>query len=202
MTGDVPHGYTPQSSTFSTMVPMKNADDGAASMQSPVTLKPDARESQPQLASRMGWLGVALLLLDGVIAAAAPPIDIWYLHSQNTGGQVPLESGAAFIGVTAFTGIWLLERRRHNRSSLNEMRSAIAGSFIIVYLVILSWSAFFPARYNIGAINSLTSRFTTNFTVLTGVVVGFYFTTTAAVQIIGHFKGAQKEQTTEIDLGG
>lgn len=79
------------------------------------------------------WItAIIMFAIDSVAAVAAPPINTWYLHTQGTGAQVPLESGAALIAVTTFVGIWLIQRQRSSSDILVDMRSAIAGSFILV----------------------------------------------------------------------
>jgi hypothetical protein len=137
-----------------------------------------------------------MLIVDSVIAVAAPPIDIWYLENVNHSAQIPLESGAALVAVVTFVGIWLIQRYWSGGDALTDMRSAISGSFIVVYLVILSWSAFFPPGFNTGILDYLSSTFISNFTVLTGVVVGFYFTTTAASYIATHKRADENRRRT------
>lgn len=140
------------------------------------------------------WITAAIMFaIDGVAAIAAPPINTWYLHTQGTGAQVPLESGAALIAVTTFVGIWLIQRQRSSSDTLMDMRSAIAGSFILVYLVMVVWSAFF-AYGNSGQLNVLSSTLITNFTVLAGVVIAFYFATSAASSIAASRRSSKEEE--------
>jgi hypothetical protein len=147
-----------------------------------------------QETSRGVWMAAAIMLaVDSVAAVAAPPINTWYLHTQRTGAQVPLESGAALIAVTTFIGICFIQRKRSSSDTLVDMRSAIAGSFILVYLVMVVWSAFF-AYGNSGQLNVLSSTLITNFTVLAGIVIGFYFTTSAATSIAASRRGGKHEQ--------
>lgn len=84
-----------------------------------------------------------------------------------------------------FLGIWVIQRERAVVDTVSELRDAIAGTVVIVYVVILSWSTFFPRVNESLVLNSLTSTFITNFTALTGIVVGIYFASTAAAQIKG-----------------
>ena len=140
--------------------------------------------------SRLALLIV--LVIDGVIAAAAPPISAYYYGDKGP-DQIPLGSGAALIAVVTFVGIWRVQRLGPSDDSLADMRNAISGAFIVVYLVILSWSAFVPAGTNTGPIGILSATFITNFTALTGVVIAFYFTTTTATHIAAYRKDQKNE---------
>jgi hypothetical protein len=75
------------------------------------------------------------------------------------------------------------------------MRDAIAAAVVIVYLVILCWSTFFPrlSPSNNTVLNPLTSTFITNFTAVTGIVIGFYFTGVTATQIAAHRQNSRSE---------
>jgi hypothetical protein len=140
------------------------------------------------------WItAVIMFAIDSVAAVAAPPINTWYLHTQGTGAQIPLESGAALIAVTTFAGIWLIQRQRSSSDTLVDMRSAIAGSFILVYMVMVVWSAFF-AYGNSGQLNILSSTLITNFTVLAGVVIAFYFATSAASAIAADRRNSNEQE--------
>jgi hypothetical protein len=63
------------------------------------------------------------------------------------------------------------------------MRDAISGAIIAVYLVVFGWVAFFPPGYNTGPLNTLTSTLITNFTVISGIVITFYFGTITYLQV-------------------
>jgi hypothetical protein len=128
---------------------------------------------------------ITVLIIDCAVAVAAPFIDNWYVTSHvPTRPDIPLQAGAALVAVVTFVGVWAIQRSRGAVEIVSEMRDAISAAVIVVYLIILSWSAFFPRIGSAGGVlNPLTSTFITNFTALTGVVVGFYFTTTAATQI-------------------
>lgn len=149
---------------------------------------------------RETWIVAAMIFaIDSTAAVAAPPINTWYLHTQRSGAQVPLESGAALIAVTTFVGIWLIQRQRSFSDTLGDMRAAIAGSFILVYLVIVVWSAFF-AYGNAGPLNVLSSTLITNFTVLTGVVIASYFATATANTIAASRQDKRQEKPKD-DVG-
>jgi hypothetical protein len=146
------------------------------------------------------WTVVALVLFDIVIAAGTPWVN------TVTDNDAILAGGAAVIAVATFLGVWLLQRdAAAGRYDRNSMRDGIAAAFVVTYLVIVSWSAFFamtnanpspsanpapapifPPASNSAAtpqLSPLTQAFIGNFTILTGVVVGGYFGADALKQV-------------------
>jgi hypothetical protein len=160
----------------------------------PSPAQPSPAQAQPLKAQ--GYL-TTVFVLDGLIAVGAPFFDVWYgrYAFKTPAPDIPLQGGAALIAVVTFVGIWLIQRSRPSVDSLSEMRDAIAAAVVVVYLVILAWSSFFPqiSKSSNEELNPLTSTFITNFTALTGVVIGFYFTSTAATQIAAN-KSKQSAQ--------
>lgn len=137
---------------------------------------------------------VALIAVNCVTAVAAPITDIWYIHHIDP-AQVPFEAGAALIAITTFLGIWVIQREQYVNDMLTGMRDAISGAVIAVYLVVFSWVAFFPPGYNTGPLNTLTSTLITNFTVISGIVVTFYFGTIAYLQISARRQKQSEEKS-------
>lgn len=83
------------------------------------------------------------------------------------------------IGIITFLGILVLCHNRNGRAGFNkaEMRCAIAATFMVVYftmLGVLLFSGMEPSQSATTLIN--------NFTYLVGVVVVFYFGSTAVVE--------------------
>ena len=69
------------------------------------------------------------------------------------------------------------------------MRDAIAASFVVTYLVMVAWSAFFNSTENMdpggrAVLAPLTQTLISNFIILTGLVVGFYFGIEAIKQVV------------------
>lgn len=110
----------------------------------------------------------------------------------NLGGR-PLSGALVATAVTAFVGLLALNQSRPDRWKLTEsvMRSTIAGSMILVYLVLLGIVAFFSSGPE--QLPGITQTFVSNFTMLIGVVVAFYFGTSAYVQV----KKAEESQATQ-----
>jgi len=126
---------------------------------------------------------VWLILMVATDAAAAVGTPLWDYFFKSS--DLALWSGAAFIAANTFLGIWAIERRPESRRSSDALRDAIASSFVLTYLVIVSWSAFFNTTTDrTTELQPLTSTLITNFTALTGVVVGSYFGVGAVEKLV------------------
>ncbi len=146
-----------------------------------------------------------VLSVDAIVAVATPFVDIWYVRYtyRPEPPDVPLQAGVALIAVVTFLGVWTIQRRRPQVDTTSEMRDAIAAAVVVVYLVILSWSTFFPRiTSSSGTLNPLTSTLITNFTALTGIVIGFYFSATAATKIAEHRSKPPAGQAMDSDGQG
>jgi hypothetical protein len=125
------------------------------------------------------WTAATLVLVDVAVATVAPIIAEW--KNNLTWLQV----GAAVIAVATFLGVWLLQRHRAaGRAEWNSMRDAIAAAFVLTYLAIVGWVTFIGFyKTDEPKVIGLTSMLVQNFTVLTGVVVGGYFSADAIKQV-------------------
>jgi hypothetical protein len=109
---------------------------------------------------------------------------------------VDLFYGLAFM-------VWLIQRDSvygRENSTRNPIRDAIAAAFVVTYLLIVGWTAFFHL-YKQGQqyqLAPLTQTFVNNFTVLTGVVVGSYFGVDAVKQV-AQIRGQQHKTSVESD---
>ncbi|MFJ9370470.1 hypothetical protein ACIRRA_39445 [Nocardia sp. NPDC101769] len=134
-----------------------------------------------------------------VVAAAAPLWD--YFFSKK---DAPLAGGAGVIAAATFFGVWLIQRKHaQGRANRNSMRDAIAAGFVVTYLALVAWAAFLNLIG--GRDGNALDPLTANFTVLTGVVVGGYFTADAAKQIAQIKAGADNtpaEDKAEIQTAG
>ena len=125
-----------------------------------------------------------LVSVDLVVAVGAP---LWNYYF--TTGDAALQAGAAVIAVTTFTSVWLIQRSRtYGYPTTESMRDAIAASFVVTYLVMVAWSAFFRYTENMDlgrqvVLAPLTQTLISNFTILTGLVVAFYFGADAFKQV-------------------
>src|ERR1700687_4068565 len=138
---------------------------------------------------------VLLVVVNCTVAVGAPVWNYYFTRSD-----IALQAGAALVAVTTFTCVWLLQRSRKWGDPLaDSMRDGIAASFVVTYLVMVGWAGFFnysvstdPAQLD--RLAPLTQQLIGNFTVLTGIVVGFYFGTDAVKAVVA---GRQPQRTSE-----
>jgi hypothetical protein len=92
----------------------------------------------------------------------------------------PLAAGTAAIGVVTFFGMLSIGggfEKMTGKETKDRIRDAIAATFIVVYVVLLGLLAF--GVFVTGQKPSpIADTLVTNFTVLMGVVIAFYFGTT------------------------
>ena len=62
------------------------------------------------------------------------------------------------------------------------MRSATAGTVVIIYLVLISTFTFYFVGPQAGELLPITATLVTNFTTVVGIVVAFYFGVSGYVQ--------------------
>jgi hypothetical protein len=89
---------------------------------------------------------------------------------------------AVGTAATCFFGLLILTQTKDEEWVLTEetMRTAIAGTIVVVYLVLVGIVAFFV----VGPTNlpGITQTMVTNFTTIVGIVIAFYFGASAYVQ--------------------
>ena len=134
-------------------------------------------------ATRMAalWLGAAMVV--------ALPIGLttgFLLHNA-----APRMVAVFAIAVTAFLGILLLAHHvaSYRPFDSGEMRMAIAGSFVIVYFVVLAIFLF-----SIHNPTTFAQDYVRNLTTLMGVIIAFYFASSAAVQYAKINAGTNRSQ--------
>jgi hypothetical protein len=131
------------------------------------------------------WRWLALIVGDVLIAVAGPVAD-------SFGFVKAMPIGAAVVAVWTYLLVWLIQRdpahegskgtvKHGEKSTTNSMRDAITATFIVTYLVLVSWTAFLHEEE--GKPAGIATTFVSNFTFLTGIVVGFYFGTDAIRQV-------------------
>ncbi|MFE3000352.1 hypothetical protein ACFXG4_35790 [Nocardia sp. NPDC059246] len=136
-------------------------------------------------------VGATVLVTSVIVVAAAAPLWDYFFSKRDA----PLAGGAGVIAAATFFGVWLIQRKHaQGRANRNSMRDAIAAGFVVTYLVLVAWTAFLNL---IGRGGNGLDPLTANFTVLTGVVVGGYFTADAAKQIAQIKAGAGNTPTDD-----
>jgi hypothetical protein len=152
---------------------------GSASLKERLALRAGARKQRRATrewrvtlhgALWIGGLDLGLVLL--MLISWEVPI-LW--NNLGFGVSVLAVSG---IGVITFLGILVLSHRSGHRGfSTGEMRSAMAATFMVVYFTMLGVLMFCYSELPLMAPTLIK-----NFTYLMGVVIAFYFGSTAAVE--------------------
>jgi len=115
------------------------------------------------------WLGIAL------VACVPIGLAIGFL-TKNAAARM---TAVFAIAIIAFLGILLLahEVASYRPFETGEMRMAIAASFVIVYFAVLAIFLF-----SINTPTKFAQDYIQNLTTLLGVIIAFYFASSAAVQ--------------------
>jgi hypothetical protein len=113
---------------------------------------------------------------------------------DNNGPFIVLAVGSA---VTSFFGLLILTQKNDGRWELTEenMRTAIAGTIVVVYLVLVGTVAFFVVGPREPP--AITQTMVTNFTTVVGIVIAFYFGASAYVQVQREKSGNGKSKASE-----
>lgn len=120
---------------------------------------------------------VRVIVADVLVAVVTPVINYVVEAAWGVRMDIVLMSGAALIASITFLGVWYAERLHRVSDASVAMRDAIAAGFVLVYLCVVSWSAFFNYQREGDEmkLSPITENMINNFTTLTGVVVAFYF---------------------------
>lgn len=132
-----------------------------------------------KVAVRIGVLMAALITL---LSAAGAFLSVRW---DNNWPYIVVAVGTAAI---CFFGLLILTQTKDGRWEITEatMRTTIAGTIVVVYLVLVGIVAFFirgPTK-----LPAITETMITNFTTVVGIVVAFYFGASAYLQ-------SQREKT-------
>lgn len=96
-----------------------------------------------------------------------------------------LSFAVAAVSVVTFFGFLHLGRSVSGAQPDSDRleRRAIAATAVVVYLVLVSNVAFFGLTEKPQELNPLTNMLVTNFTAVVGVIVAFYFGSSAYVEV-------------------
>jgi uncharacterized membrane protein YjgN (DUF898 family) len=116
------------------------------------------------------WIGVSLVAILGI---AYPLGYLW--HNANAARAVAIFA----IGVVSFLGMLTLAHQGSGRRSFDsaEVRVAVTTSFVMVYFAVLAIFLF-----STNTVSEFGRNMVDNLTSLFGVVVGFYFASSAVVE--------------------
>lgn len=126
-----------------------------------------------EVAVRVAALLAAVITL---LSAAGVFLAVYW---DNNAPYIVVTVGTA---ATCFFGLLNLAQTDQERWEFSEasMRSAIAGTIVVVYLVLVGIVAFFVVGPR--ELPGITQTMVTNFTTVVGIVIAFYFGASAYVQ--------------------
>jgi len=91
-----------------------------------------------------GRLGGALLL--AAVASAVIVLAVWLSSEGWPATLPPLAAGTAVVGVIFFMGVLMPTYQAPGPITLDAVRHAIAASFVVMFLVLLGLTAWFPGK--------------------------------------------------------
>jgi hypothetical protein len=99
---------------------------------------------------------------------------------------------AVSSGAVSFFGLLVLTQNNEGNWELTEenMRTAIAGTIVLVYLVLVGTVAFFVVGPKEPP--AITQTMMTSFTTIVGIVIAFYFGASAYIQVQREKSGNRK----------
>ncbi len=109
---------------------------------------------------------------------------VWFgvYMAETIGRDSPLSVALAAVAIVSFLSLLRIQKSDANAALFTEasMRSAIAGSIVIEYLTLIALVAFF--REAPDEIHPVTQMMINNFTTIVGIVIAFYFGSSAYIQ--------------------
>jgi arginine exporter protein ArgO len=143
---------------------------------------------KPKTAIRTSILMASLIvLLGGAGAYLSVRVD-------NNWPYIVVAVGTAAI---SFFGLLMLSQSNEKQWQVSEdsMRTAIAGTIVVVYLVLVGIVAFFIQGPE--ELPRITETMVTNFTTVVGIVIAFYFGVSAYVQVQRERNESRKARAEE-----
>ena len=105
--------------------------------------------------------------------------------AQVTDSDVAQQCAIGVVAVASFVGFLTFHMAGEDRQSADSvMRPTIAATFVLVFLALVSVTAFFTSETEEVA-SPIASNLLSNFATLTGVVVAFYFGASAFERAFG-----------------
>lgn len=126
--------------------------------------------------------GGVLLMVVAIVDIALIALGVYGTAKSGHAGW--LSFAVAAVSVLTFFGFLQLGRSvpSGQADSDRSERRAIAATAVVVYLVLVSIVTFFGLTDKTQQLNPLTNLLVTNFTAVVGVIVAFYFGSSAYVE--------------------
>jgi len=109
---------------------------------------------------------------------------VWFgvYMAETMGRDSPLSVALAAVAIVSFLSLLRIQKADSQARLISEssMRMAIAGTIVIEYVTLVALVAFF--RESPDEIHPVTQMMINNFTTIVGIVIAFYFGSSAYVQ--------------------
>ncbi len=109
---------------------------------------------------------------------------VWFgvYMAETMGRDSPLSVALAAVAIVSFLSLLRIQKADSQERLISEpsMRLAIAGTIVIEYVTLVALVAFF--RESPDEIHPVTQMMVNNFTTIVGIVIAFYFGSSAYVQ--------------------
>lgn len=129
------------------------------------------------------------LVIVSILALVAGALAIDQFYATKAGLAFCTVASAVIVFFHFISGPTPPDAAVESASSADHLRKAIAGSIVVQYLVMVGLVAYFESAAE--KLPAITQTLITNFTTIVGVVVAFYFGSSAYVE-------AQKSQRVNL----
>jgi hypothetical protein len=145
--------------------------------------------------SRKSLVRIGLIIFLAILIFEGLEFGTKYLGF--TSSAVFRSIGVIAVAIISFYGFLWYGTQRHGSIDEGDMRGAITVAVVTVYLVLVGFVAFYrPISEDAGLkLPEITSTMISSFTTLVGIIVPFYFGTSAYVQAKREEK--QKDSATD-----
>lgn len=134
-------------------------------------------------------VAIVMALLVSVVSAVGVMLEWKWDNNAPLSAAIPAVASISFIGLLILTQT----DEQHWQITESSLRSAIAASVVITYLVLVGIVAFFVAGPN--QLPGIAQTMIANFTTIVGVVIASYFGASAYVQRRSSGQGKDKDST-------
>ena len=93
-----------------------------------------------------------------------------------------LSFGAASIGIITFLGTLIIFNNSNDNISERSLRTSITIALVTVYIFIVGVVAFFGEARELSEMKDVTKTMLTSFTSIIGVIIAFFFGTSAYIE--------------------
>jgi hypothetical protein len=139
-------------------------------------------------------LTLFVIILLGIVATG------YFAYSYSGFKRIYLSFTAIALAFVTFFIMLSFSQGERGRSwdiTDSAMRHAIASSVIVLYLYLVGTVVFWAEKEKEGQLPQLSLTFLSNFTSIIGVVIGFYFASSAVVEATRIIKGSHDSRNSD-----